>query len=117
MNVSVSKFFSSIPLLSGLKQYLWDMWNLLDLTIIFTYLAGLVVRLENLDALQNKVDTKVIHTFVCMMLWIRLMRYYAVNNTLGTFFLQWVSKFVYKLKSVVLIRWAFSFFYAAFSCF
>lgn len=70
---------------SALRRYFGDAWNRLDWVILLLYAAGLVTRLSGLTVPATQVETKVIHTLLCICLWIRFMRYYALIPQLGEF--------------------------------
>lgn len=47
------------------------------------YWSGFLMRIADPDSQQNKVNTKAVHAILAIVLWSRLLRYYAVHNVLG----------------------------------
>lgn len=47
------------------------------------YFGGLGARIYELDKEAFKVDAKAVHAILVIVIWMRLMRYYAVSSTLG----------------------------------
>lgn len=56
---------------------------MLDWITILLFFAGLGIRGSDLNSRTTKVDAKVVHTALCICVWIRFMRYYAFVPKLG----------------------------------
>jgi transient receptor potential cation channel subfamily M protein 2 len=69
----------------GLRDYYMDWWNRLDALLYATYVAGLFLRIasreENSDSIMRVA--KIIFAINVIQLYLRLLRVYAVNSTLG----------------------------------
>lgn len=60
-----------------------DIWNRLDALIISFYFVGFTIRITDLDSSEALLKSKGVHGFVCLLLWMRMARYYTVSETLG----------------------------------
>ncbi|EGD73752.1 hypothetical protein PTSG_05446 [Salpingoeca rosetta] len=65
------------------EEYIADTWNRLDVASILLYFVGLAIRLTDLHDERSRIVTKTVHAFLAVNLWLRLMRYYAVDHNLG----------------------------------
>eukprot|EP00049_Salpingoeca_infusionum_P018811 m.358873 g.358873 ORF g.358873 m.358873 type:complete len:1618 (-) comp18327_c0_seq1:37-4890(-) len=67
--------------LDGLKAYVRDTWNWLDLTFIFLFFGGFICRC--IDPPGLLIPAKTLHSIASIFIWLRFLRYYAVSEFLG----------------------------------
>eukprot|EP00047_Mylnosiga_fluctuans_P021332 m.103498 g.103498 ORF g.103498 m.103498 type:complete len:1566 (+) comp8856_c0_seq2:29-4726(+) len=65
------------------KAWAMDGWNVLDVLVLLLYFGGLGVRESNLDKFEIAVTAKTMFTLSNLLLWLRLLRFYAVSPVLG----------------------------------
>lgn len=67
----------------ALRSYLGNAWNLMDLLTLVLYFGGFIVRIWDPKTQAARVDAKTVHSVLAIVLWARLLRFYAMNDSLG----------------------------------